>query len=131
MFRAAIEALPLQESPELFGLHANADLTFRALQVAEAVAVVAGTQPKGGVAQGAGSMDEQVDKTCESLLAKLPQSFKGEETREALSKLAGGPTAPLNVHLSQEIERLNKVLAVVQDTLRMVRLAIAGSIALG
>lgn len=32
-FRAAIEALPGQESPEVYGLHPNADLTFRTLQV--------------------------------------------------------------------------------------------------
>lgn len=33
VFREAIEALPPTESPELFGLHPNADLTFRTLQV--------------------------------------------------------------------------------------------------
>lgn len=33
MFRAAIETLPGQESPEIYGLHPNADLTFRTLQV--------------------------------------------------------------------------------------------------
>lgn len=32
-FRGAIEALPGQESPEVYGLHPNADLTFRTLQV--------------------------------------------------------------------------------------------------
>jgi dynein heavy chain len=32
-FRSAIEGLPGQESPEVYGLHANADLTFRTLQV--------------------------------------------------------------------------------------------------
>lgn len=32
-FRNLIEQLPGQESPEIFGMHPNADLTFRALQV--------------------------------------------------------------------------------------------------
>ena len=36
VFRDAIEALPATESPELFGLHPNADLTFRTLQVGRA-----------------------------------------------------------------------------------------------
>ena len=33
VFRAAIEQLPATDNPELFGLHSNADLTFRQLQV--------------------------------------------------------------------------------------------------
>lgn len=32
VFRTTIEGLPGQESPEIFGLHPNADLTFRTLQ---------------------------------------------------------------------------------------------------
>lgn len=32
-FRKAAEAFPAQEKPEVFGLHANADLTCRSLQV--------------------------------------------------------------------------------------------------
>ena len=34
-YRKAIEDLPGQEGPEIFGLHPNADLTFRSLQVSE------------------------------------------------------------------------------------------------
>ena len=37
-FRAAVEGLPGQESPEIYGLHPNADLTFRTLQVQEGMA---------------------------------------------------------------------------------------------
>lgn len=33
VYRKAIEELPGQESPGIFGMHANADLTFRSLQV--------------------------------------------------------------------------------------------------
>ena len=33
VFRAAIEQLPATDNPELFGLHSNADIAFRRLQV--------------------------------------------------------------------------------------------------
>lgn len=33
LFRRAIEGLPLQDHPGLFGMHPNADLAFRSLQV--------------------------------------------------------------------------------------------------
>ena len=86
--------------------------------------------PKGGTTLGGISREENVDRVTEGLLRKLPELFKVEDTKEALKKLTGGGTAPLNIHLRQEIERLNKVVVVVADTLRMLRLAIAGSIAM-
>jgi len=39
--------------------------------------------------------------------------------------------SPLNVHLRQEIERFNRLLQLVGDALETLRLALAGSIALG
>jgi dynein heavy chain len=131
VFRNAIEALPAQDTPELFGLHANADLTFRALQVADVVAVIESTMPKdGSTGSGGESREESVDRVVEGLLTKLPAIFKSEDTKEALKKLSGGATGPLNIHLRQEIERLNKVIVAVAETLRMLRLAIAGTIAM-
>lgn len=44
VFRNAIEALPDQDNPELFGLHSNADLTFRRLQVGRWLAARCGRQ---------------------------------------------------------------------------------------
>ena len=49
-----------------------------------------------------------------------------EEVAERLQKLPGGATAPLNVHLRQEVDRLNIVLRITRETLESLRLAIAG-----
>ena len=54
-----------------------------------------------------------------------------EESKEALRRLPGGPSTPLTIHLRQEVDRLNKVLRVAADTLRTLRLAVAGTVALG
>ena len=56
--------------------------------------------------------------------------FDKEELREKLKKLPGGPTMPLNVHLRQELDRLNMVIKLTSSTLKNLRLAIAGTIAL-
>lgn len=130
VFRAAIEALPPQESPEVFGLHPNADLTFRALQAREAVATILDTMPRGGGGGGGLSREEAVDRSAEDLLAKLPPVFEAEETRERLKRLPGGASQPLTVHLRQEIERLNVVLRLTRSTLTDLRLAVAGAVAL-
>lgn len=67
----AIEELPGQESPEIFGLHPNADLTFRTLQVQAGVQLIVDTQPKGGGGGGRLSREEVVDRICEDLLSKV------------------------------------------------------------
>ena len=70
----AIEELPGQESPEIFGLHPNADLTFRTLQVQAGVQLIVDTQPKGGSGGGRLSREQVVDRICEDLLSKVISS---------------------------------------------------------
>ena len=60
-------------------------------------------------------------------MLQVPQPFDKEDIRERLRKLAGGPTAPLNVHLRQEIDRLNTVIRLTTTTLKNLRLAVAGA----
>ncbi len=71
VFRQAIEMLPATESPEVFGLHPNADITFRALQVQEGISTILDTMPKGAGGGGGLSREEIVDRICEDLLAKV------------------------------------------------------------
>lgn len=63
-------------------------------------------------------------------LPQAPPLFDKEETKEKLKKLPGGPTVPLTVHLRQEIDRLNIVTKLTTTTLKNLRLAISGTIAL-
>ncbi len=72
----AIEELPGQESPEIFGLHPNADLTFRTLQVQAGVQLIVDTQPKGGGGGGRLSREEVVDRICEDLLSKVSKLLR-------------------------------------------------------
>ncbi|CAL8466541.1 g6077 [Coccomyxa elongata] len=129
-YRKAVEEIPNLDSPELFGLHPNADLTFRSLQVQAAVQLVLETRPQGGTAGGGSSREEVVDKLCEELLSKAPPLFEKEDVREKLRKLPGGPSQPLTVHLRQEIDRINSVILLTVSRLKDLRLAVAGTIAL-
>ncbi len=90
-------------------------------QVQEAVSTILDTMPKGGGGGGGLSREEIVDKICEDLLSKVPQVFDKEETKEKLKKLPGGPTQPLTVHLRQEIDRLNTIVKLTTQTLKVGR----------
>lgn len=78
----SIEETPNQESPELFGMHPNVDLTFRKLQVQGAVQVIMDTQPQGPTAEGSSSIEETVDRLCEELLTKARSCNSINELRD-------------------------------------------------
>lgn len=59
------------EGPGIFGLHPNADLTFRSLQVQAAIQLILETRPADFAAISGTSKEEIVDKLCEDLLAKV------------------------------------------------------------
>lgn len=60
-------------------------------------------------------------------MLQIPAAFQGEEVRERLKKMQGGPQMPLTVHLRQEIDRLNTVIDLTRAMLSDLRLAIAGA----
>ena len=61
---------------------------------------------------------------------RCPRRSRLNRPRRGCSKLPGGPTQPLTVHLRQEIDRLNIILDLCRSTLKNLRLAIAGTVAL-
>lgn len=151
-FRKEVSKLPDQDPPELFGLHANADFSFRALQVNRTVSTIMDTMPRstdagigGNGAKGSkqlssgksqqgsaevSSVEAEVDKQCDELLSKMPDEIGADYVRERLKKLSGGSTQPLNVFLRQEIDRLNQVVRVASSELKSLRQALAGFLSL-
>ena len=67
----AIEDLPGEESPEVFGLHANADLTFRTLQARDRLQLFRDTRPAQMSRKAGASREDVVDKLAEDLLVKV------------------------------------------------------------
>lgn len=127
-YRKYVGRFPEVDSPEIFGLHPNADLTFRVKEVNALFQTLGETQPKGSAGDCAGTFREDVvyDKATE-LLTNLPDEYKEDDYRIKLAKL-GGLTVPLNIFLFQEIQRLQRVLNKVQSTLQQLQLAIKGEI---
>merc|ERR1719171_1704779 len=74
-WRAAVEKMPQTDSPELFGMHVNADITFRNKQTNELISTIIDTQPKSGGGGGGLSREEVVLQTADELLSKLPSDY--------------------------------------------------------
>jgi dynein heavy chain len=123
-----IKQFPEIDSPEMFGLHPNADLTFRVKEVTALFSTLGETQPKGGGGGGGGmSREDVVSEKALEILGRMPPQYIEEEYKQDINK-RGGLTIPLNIFLYQEIQRLQSVLAKVNFMLIQLRLAINGEV---
>jgi len=126
VFRQNIQNIPLVDNPELFVLHANADLAYRLKQAAYQFTTILETQPKGGGGGGGLTREEIVGNICQDLEGKLPEKFKMNEAYSIINKMGG--TNPINICFRQELERLQKVLLSISKICKNLQLAIQGTI---
>ena len=67
-----------------------------------------------------------VYKQAADMLEKLPPNYIPHEVKARLQKM--GAIAPMNIFLRQEIDRMQRVITIVRNTLKDLRLAIEGTI---
>jgi dynein heavy chain len=126
-YREYIQTFPEIDSPEIFGLHPNADLTYL-LRISNGILHTLGeTQPKAGGGGGGMSREEVVYHKADELLEKLPADYVEEDYKAKIQKL-GGLDKPLNIFLFQEIQRLQAVIGKVRFILKQLQLAINGEV---
>jgi dynein heavy chain len=136
---AFIGKIPDVDSPEVLGLHPNADLTFRFKEVSQLLNTILDTQPKQsssseggsggpGGSGGAGKTREDiVFEKCDQLAGDLPLDYIEDEYEERITSL-GGFEVPVNIFLYQEIQRLQIAISKVRGTLEIVMQAIRGEV---
>jgi len=109
-YRQYCGSIPDIDSPEIFGLHPNADLTYRMKEANALLSTMGTTQPKGGGGSGDISREDAVYEKATDLLSRLPDGYVEDEYLIKLQK-HGGMSQPLNVCLYQELQRFQKVLS--------------------
>lgn len=125
-FRAAIESLPLNDSPEAFGLHSNADITYQTNTSDEILTTITNIQPKDSGGGSGETRESVVYRTCDDMLEKLPLDYVPHEVKAALIKM--DILQPMNIFLKQEVDRMQRVITIVRTTLKDLKLAIDGTI---
>eukprot|EP00741_Cyanophora_paradoxa_P007767 tig00001206_g7515.t1 len=117
-----IRALPIRDSPEVFGLHDNADITYALNETGELLGNALSLQPRttGG---GGKTMDAVVDDLCGDILERLPQPFDVMAVQE---KFPVQYEESMNTVLTQDVLRFNKLIVVVRNSLAELRKAIKG-----
>ncbi|NXM42418.1 DYH1 protein, partial [Gymnorhina tibicen] len=117
-----VKGLPLNDSPELFGLHDNADMTFAQNETFALLGTISLLQPK-TITLGGSSREEIVEETSNDILAKLPDPMNLPEVIEKYPLLY---EESMNTVLVQEVIRYNKLLEEVDQSLKDLLKALKG-----
>ena len=121
-----INALPQNDKPEAFGLHANADITYQTNTAKTVLDTILNIQPKESGGGSGETRESVVYRISQDMLDKLPPDYIPHEVKARLQIM--NPLTPLNIFLRQEIDRMQKVITTVRRTLIDLKLAIDGTI---
>eukprot|EP00794_Sanderia_malayensis_P018805 gene18805-20701_t len=125
-FMDFIECLPSVDTPEAFGLHPNADITYQSTVAKDCLDLILSIQPKDSSSGGGETRESYVQRLADDMLEKLPANYASHEVRARIQKM--GSYAPMNIFLKQEIDRMQRVISTVRQTLTDLKLAIDGTI---
>ncbi|ESO91629.1 hypothetical protein LOTGIDRAFT_122204, partial [Lottia gigantea] len=119
-----LESLPLSNTPEVFGLHPNAEIGYYTQAARDMWSHLVELQPQTGESGGGISREEFIDKIATDVLNKLPEEFDLDKIR----KKFGIDISPTTVVLLQELERFDKLIIRMRRSLTTLQRALAGEV---
>ncbi|MGH0158836.1 UNVERIFIED_CONTAM: hypothetical protein FKN15_061612 [Acipenser sinensis] len=119
-----IESLPLANTPEVFGLHPNAEIGYYTQAARDMWKHLIELQPQTGETGGGISRDEYISQVAKDIQNKLPKVFDLDLIRKKL----GLEISPTMVVLLQEVERFNKLIVCMGRSLAELQRALAGEV---
>ncbi|XP_030840434.1 dynein heavy chain 1, axonemal isoform X1 [Strongylocentrotus purpuratus] len=125
-YMAFIRSLPINDTPEIFSLHDNANITFAQNETFTTLTNIMKLQPK--TASGGGkSREEVIEESAISILAKVPQPIDDAMVSKKHPVMY---EESMNTVLIQEVIRYNRLLTTIHSTVKNLLKALKGLVVL-
>ncbi|KAF7265371.1 hypothetical protein GWI33_021219 [Rhynchophorus ferrugineus] len=121
---AFIDELPLTNSPDVFGLHPNAEIGYYTQATKEMWNLLIELQPQVSSSDKGISREEFIDGVANDILRKIPEEYEIWRVRRYFQRMM----SPTIVVLLQELERFNKLIATMRRSLIQLKKALSGEI---
>lgn len=119
---AYLKSLPINDTPEIFGLHDNANITFAQNETFSMLRDLLKLQPKATSGTGK-SREEIVEETSKDILSKVPDVVNLEAVMERYPVMY---EQSMNTVVAQEVIRFNRLLHAIKQTLNDLLKALKG-----
>jgi dynein heavy chain len=123
-YKQFIRNLPINETPEVFGLHENADISCDIKETNALLSSALSLQPRTGGGDGK-TWDQQLSELAKDIEGKLPAQF---DIERALLDFPVLYEESMNTVLTQELLRFNTLTERMKESLRDVQKAIRGEV---
>jgi dynein heavy chain len=120
-----IRALPLIQTPEVFGLHLNADITKDEREAKQLMDAVLATQPRESSGSSGADPKTIVLNMAADIYARMPQPYN---TEDVMAKYPITYENSMNTVLLQELIRYNRLIVIVRKAMSEVQKAIKGEV---
>jgi dynein heavy chain len=130
-YQMYIKGLPVTDTPDIFGMHENATLSFQLQESKKVVDTVLSIQPQVSAAGGGKTSEEIVAELAKEIEEKMPSVLDREnasEERDPFAVTESGMANSLGTVLGQEMDRFNRLIRVMKKSLVDIQKAIQGTI---
>jgi dynein heavy chain len=119
-----IDSLENINTPEVFGLHSNAEIGYYTKSAKDMWEHLVELQPQTNESTGSMSREQYIENVAEDILKRIPKPFDLENVR----KKFGHDISPTTVVLFQELERFNRLINSMFKSLTTLKRALKGEV---
>ncbi|XP_050519336.1 dynein axonemal heavy chain 6 [Diabrotica virgifera virgifera] len=126
-YREFVDNLPIIEQPEIFGMHENANIAYQVKETNIIVRTIMECQPRTGGGVEGRSSDDIVYDLAEGILTYIIKKIPTEHVNAYMFKKdKKGRVPSLTTVLTQEIDRYDKLLKMIHESMEQLQKAIKG-----